>query len=62
MPFHYPLYKHHHACTFHGILFSYDDGPSMEKDFLYDVARMNSMDLGYTFWQERECLGEKKST
>ena len=47
---------------FHGMLFSYDDGPSMEKDFLYDVAQMNSMDLGYTFWQERECLGEKKST
>ena len=68
MPFHYPLYKHHPACTlpffvvtnldkwipwnafqrngFHGILFSYGDGPSMEKDFLYDVARMNIMDLG----------------
>ena len=44
------------------MLFSYDDGPSMEKDFLYDVAQMNNIDLGYTFWEQRECLGEKKST
>ena len=44
------------------MLFTYDDGPSMEKDFLHDVAHMNSLDIGYTFWEQRECLGEKEST
>ena len=60
------------------MLFGYDDGPSMEKDFVYDVGWLHKnfticfiyiyiyiyiyiMNLGYTFWQEMECLGEKRA-